>query len=87
MRGRVTQIATFPGQRIASVFSRLGPLFPNAVAAATVAHTGFMNANAMLHVANCVGNAGKIDRGETYRFYADGVTSSVARLYEAINCA
>ena len=48
-------------------------------------HTGFTNANAMLHVANCVANAGKIDRGETYRFYADGVTPSVARLYEAIN--
>jgi opine dehydrogenase len=48
-------------------------------------HTGFTNANAMLHVANCVANAGRIDRGESYRFYADGVTPSVARLYEAIN--
>ena len=48
-------------------------------------HTGFTNANAMLHVANCVGNAGKIDRGENYRFYAEGVTPSVARLYQAIN--
>ena len=48
-------------------------------------HTGFTNANAMLHVANCVGNAGKIDRGESYKFYAEGVTPSVARLYEAIN--
>src|SRR6185312_12804804 len=46
---------------------------------------GFMNANAMLHVANCVGNAGKIDRGEGYKFYADGVTPAVARLYRAIN--
>ena len=44
-----------------------------------------MNANAMLHVANCIANAGKIDRGEAYKFYAEGVTSSVARLYEAIN--
>jgi opine dehydrogenase len=39
----------------------------------------------MLHVANCVGNAGKIDRGETYKFYAEGVTPSVARLYQEIN--
>ena len=39
----------------------------------------------MLHVANCVGNAGKIDRGESYKFYAEGVTPSVARLYQAIN--
>lgn len=82
---RWLQIATFPGRRIASVFPRLSPLFAHAIAAPTVVHTGFTNANAMLHVANCVANAGKIDRGEAYRFYADGVTPSVARLYEAIN--
>ena len=44
-----------------------------------------MNANAMLHVANCVANAGKIDRGEGYKFYAEGVTPAVGRLYQAIN--
>lgn len=82
---RFLQIATFPGNRIDSVFPRLQPLFPRASAAPTVAYTGFTNANAMLHVANCVANAGKIDRGETYRFYADGVTPLVAGLYRAIN--
>jgi opine dehydrogenase len=82
---RWLQIAAFPGNRIGAVFPRLAPLFPHAVAAASVVHTGFTNANAMLHVANCVANAGKIDRGEAYKFYAEGVTPSVARLYEAIN--
>ena len=85
VRKRWLQIAAFPGRRIASVFPRLSPLFPHAVGAPTVVYTGFTNANAMLHVANCVANAGKIDRGEAYRFYADGVTPSVARLDEAIN--
>jgi len=79
------QIAAFPGNRRDAVFARLGPLFPHAVAAPTIASTSFMNANAMLHVANCVANAGKIDRGEGYKFYAEGVTPSVARLYRAIN--
>jgi opine dehydrogenase len=85
VKKRWLQIASFPGRRIDAVFPRLAPLFPHAVAAPSVIYTGFTNANAMLHVANCVGNAGKIDRGETYRFYADGVTPSVARLYQAIN--
>ena len=85
VKKRWLQIATFPGRRITSVFSRLLSLFPHSVAAPSVVHTGFTNANAMLHVANCVANASKIDRGEAYRFYADGVTPSVARLYEAIN--
>jgi opine dehydrogenase len=44
-----------------------------------------MNANAMLHVANCVGNAGRIDNGEAYKFYAEGVTPAVARVYRAVN--
>ncbi len=85
VRKKFLQIATFPGNRIGPVFARLSPLFPHAVAAPTVISTGFTNANAMLHVANCVANAGKIDRGEVYKFYAEGVTPAVARLYAAIN--
>jgi opine dehydrogenase len=82
---RWLQIATFPGNRIDAVFPRLLPLFPQAVPAPNVLCTGFTNANAMLHVANCVANAGRIESGEGYRFYAEGVTPAVARLYEAIN--
>lgn len=85
VKKRWLQIATLPGRRIDDVFPRLAPLFPHAIAASSVIQTGFTNANAMLHVANCVANAGKIDRGEAYRFYADGVTQTVARLYQAIN--
>ena len=79
------QLATFPGNRIDAVFPRLAPLFPHAAAAPTIVSTGFTNANAMLHVANCVANAGKIDHREAYKFYAEGVTPAVARLYRAIN--
>jgi opine dehydrogenase len=79
------QIAAFPGNRGDAVFTKLGPLFPGSMLRPSIAWTGFMNANAMLHVANCVANAGKIDRGEGYKFYAEGVTPSVARLYQAIN--
>jgi opine dehydrogenase len=82
---RFLQIATFPGNRIDAVFPRLQPLFPHASARPSIAYTGFTNANAMLHVANCIANAGKIDRGERYRFYAEGVTPLVAGLYRAIN--
>jgi opine dehydrogenase len=82
---RGLQIAAFPGNRTDAVFARLGPLFSTAVAAPNIVYTGFMNANAMLHVANSVANAGLIDRGGNYKFYAEGVTPLVARLYEAIN--
>jgi opine dehydrogenase len=82
---RWLQIAAFPGNRIASVHQRLSPLFPQAVAAPNTLYTGFTNANAMLHVANCVANAARIESGASYKFYAEGVTPAVARLYQAIN--
>ena len=67
------------------LFPRLSPLFSEAVAAPNTLYTGFTNANAMLHVANCVANAGRIESGNSYKFYAEGVTPAVGRLYEAIN--
>jgi opine dehydrogenase len=85
VRKRWLQIATFPGNRVDTVFPRLSSLFPEAVAAPNILYTGFTNANAMLHVANCVANAGRIESGDSYKFYAEGVTPAVARLYEAIN--
>jgi opine dehydrogenase len=36
-------------------------------------------------VANCVANATNIERAQPYKFYAEGVTPAVARVYEAIN--
>jgi len=82
---RWLQIAAFPGRRTEAVYPLLSALFPQAVAAPNVLYTGFTNANAMLHVANCVANAAAIESGRNYQFYAEGVTPAVARLYEAIN--
>jgi opine dehydrogenase len=82
---RWLQIASFPGNRSAPVMKRLSRLFPQAVAAPDVLHTGLTNMNSMLHVANCVANAASIERGDKYKFYAEGVTPAVARLYEAID--
>jgi opine dehydrogenase len=82
---RWLQIATFPGNRISPVHRRLAPLFPQAAASPNALYTGFTNANAMLHVANCLANAARIESGDSYKFYAEGVTPAVARLYQAIN--
>jgi opine dehydrogenase len=82
---RWLQIAAFPGNRIAPVHRRLARLFPQAAASPNALYTGFTNANAMLHVANCLANAARIESGDSYKFYAEGVTPAVARLYQAIN--
>jgi opine dehydrogenase len=84
-RKRWLQIAAFPGRRGPAVMERLGPLFPEAVLAPNILATGLTNMNAMLHVANCVANAGRIQSGSAFRFYAEGVTPAVANLYDALD--
>ncbi len=85
MRKQWNQIAAFPGRHGDAVMTRLGPLFPRAVLVPTIAWTGFTNMNANFHVAVCVANVTRIERGESWKFYADGVTPAVARLYEALD--
>jgi opine dehydrogenase len=84
-RKRWVQVAAFPGRRGGAVFERLSPLFPEAVLAPNILCTGLTNMNAMLHVANCVANVGRIQSGGGFRFYAEGVTPAVANLYQAMD--
>jgi opine dehydrogenase len=79
------QIAAFPGKRGAVVMERLQPLFPQAILAPNVLFTGLTNMNAVLHVANCVSNAGRIESGGDFKFYAEGVTPAVVNLYQALD--
>jgi opine dehydrogenase len=82
---RWLQIATFPGKRGAVVMERLQPLFPQAILAPNILYTGLTNMNAVLHVANCVSNAGRIESGGDFKFYAEGVTPAVVNLYQALD--
>lgn len=82
---RWNQIAAFPGRRSEAVFARLAPLFPQAVMAPTVASTGFTNMNGSFHVAVCVANAGRIESGQPFKFYAEGVTPAVGKLLTALD--
>jgi opine dehydrogenase len=80
------QIAALPAGRIAAVMARLGPAFPEAVAAPNVLATGLTNMNATLHVVNMVGNIGRLEStGNAYRFYAEGYTPSIVSLLEALD--
>jgi opine dehydrogenase len=82
---RWLQIAGFPGSASVALHARISPLFPQAVAAPDILHTGLTNMNAVLHVANCVANAARIERGGGHLFYGEGVTPAVARYYAAID--
>ena len=83
---RFLQIASLPARRTAAVVARLAPAFPQAVDAPSILTTGLTNMNATLHVANMVGNIGRLEgSGNAYRFYADGYTTSLVTLLEALD--
>lgn len=79
------QVAALPGTRTEAVLARVRKAFPQAIAAPNVLATGLMMANAVLHPAGTIGNVGRVEGPESYHFYADGVTPSVANLIEAID--
>jgi len=86
IRKRFLQIASLPGTRIDAVMARLGPMFPSAVAAPSILTTGLTNMNATLHVANMVGNTGRLEAlGNQYRFYAEAYTPSLIKVLEALD--
>jgi len=78
--------AALPASETATLTRRVRPLFANIVPAANVLETGFMNINAVLHVAGCVMNAGWIEfTGGGFLFYREGITPAVGRVVEVLD--
>lgn len=78
--------AALPAPETATLARRVRPLFANIVPAANVLETGFMNINAVLHVAGCVMNAGWIEfTGGGFLFYREGITPAVGRVMEVLD--
>ena len=80
---RFLQVASLPASRVERVLGPLRAAFPQVVAAPSILTTGLTNMNATLHVANMVGNIGRLEgSGNAYRFYAEGYTPSLITLLE-----
>ena len=79
-------VAVLPVARREPVVELVRGVFEQAEAAPSVLHTGLSNMNAILHVAPMVLNAGRIEGPEeTFDFYGDGITPSVARAVQAMD--
>jgi opine dehydrogenase len=70
--------AGLAANRTAELIASWRPLLPMLSAARSVLHTGFANLGAILHPAIVLGNAERIRRGDSFDFYAEGVTPRVA---------
>ncbi len=70
--------AALPATRTGELLAAWRPLLPMLSAARSVLHTGFTNLGAILHPVITLLNAERIQSGEPFDFYAQGVTPRVA---------
>jgi opine dehydrogenase len=78
-------VAALPARASRDVAATLNSAFPQFVPASSVLHTSLTNMNAMMHPAPTLLNAGRIESRAAFEYYGEGVTSSVARVVEAID--
>lgn len=71
-------VATIPAGDVGRLLEVLGPVFPCLKPAANVLETGFEGAGAMLHPIPSLMNINKMDLGQSYDYYMEGITPHVA---------
>mmetsp|Transcript_4995 Transcript_4995/g.14005 ORF Transcript_4995/g.14005 Transcript_4995/m.14005 type:complete len:351 (+) Transcript_4995:226-1278(+) len=75
--------ATFPATQTERVMSFFHPLYhPYLVARPNVLYTSLHDLNFVVHPIVTLMNAGPIDRGQPFLYYAEGVTQHIAQLLE-----
>jgi opine dehydrogenase len=81
----VCALATFPGDRVMSVYEKVKDLYPFKPKSSVV-ETGLGHLTPLLHPAGCLLNAGRIERshGEFY-MYEEGMTFSVVKVIESLD--
>lgn len=79
-RKAVVEVASLPGEVIAPILRAVPELGLTPVD--SILSTGLNNVGPALHVVPMVLNAARIDAGESFRYYIDGVTPAVARAIE-----
>jgi opine dehydrogenase len=75
--------AALPARDTARLIAECSAFLPMLEPARSVLHTGLSNVGAILHPTITLLNAGRIERGESFDFYTEGVTAHVAQVLAA----
>jgi len=77
--------SALPARRNTEIINSLQQLFAGFEPAANVLEVGLNNLNMVIHCPTAILNAGKIETGEEFSFYRQGITKSICRVVEAID--
>lgn len=75
-----TKFATVPSSDANRLLEVIGEDFPNLVPAKSVLETSFSGGGAILHPIPTLMNVVRMDNGQSYDYYMEGITPSVAKL-------
>ncbi len=78
-------VAGLPRASGAKLMELLYPFFPQAVLADDVLQTSLSTMNPVMHVPGMLANAARIDSGQPFQFYGEGISQSVARIIETLD--
>lgn len=78
-------VAALPATETRGVVKLLNTAFPQLVAGANVLETSLSNANAMMHPAPTLLNTSRIESGNDWLYYWDGITPSIGAFVEALD--
>jgi len=79
-------MSAMPGDRTQELIGRVSGACPIALnALPDVLSAALANTNMILHCPTMIMNAGRIENGERFRFYNDGMTESVCRVMEEMD--
>lgn len=82
---KTVPIAAFPGYKTSHIVSLLKEAIPQFVASKNVLVTSLSNIGAVFHPTITILNSSRIDRGESFDFYYDGVTKAIANIVESVD--
>ncbi len=79
---RGLKIAAFPGRDGEKVLATVQELYPTVQLISNILETGLRNGNMIAHPPVMLLNAGRIESGQRFRFYWEGITPSVGQVIE-----
>lgn len=78
-------LAAVPSGAAEQVVELLNPYFPILVPAESILHTTLTNVGAVLHCVPMLMNVNRMDMGQRFDYYIEGITPSIARMAEIVD--
>lgn len=78
-------LAAVPASKTDAVVELLKPYFPIVTPAQGILHTAMSSIGCVLHCVPMIMNVNKIDAGQSFDYYMEGITPSIARMAEKVD--